>query len=244
MEDDLREPFLSDDKDDFQIDSDIDKEIKQKMRNGFITKTFGIIFYQICLTTIIVLFGLFNNTFKNILLTSTFLYITSFITAIVLVLLPLCAPDIYKRVPLNYIILTFFTISYSYLIAVFTCLYTPQSVLTTLFLALVIVGSLILYTMKAKEDFTTMGGILCVFLALLILSSLILILIPVPFLYLIYNILGLVLFSFYLIFDVQLLVGDKKMKLTEDDYILAAINIYLDVVYIFVKLLQMCGDNN
>ena len=244
MEDDIRDPLLSSDKDDFQINPDIDKEISQKMRNGFIAKVFGIIFYQICITAIIVLLGLFSNSFKSILLKSTALYIIFSIATIVLVLLPLCIRDAFTRVPLNYIILTLFTISYSYLIAVLTCLYTPQSVLTTLFLTLVIVGSLVLYAMKTKEDFSTMGGMLCVFLVLLILSSLILILIPIPFLYLIYNILGLILFSFYLIFDVQLLVGDRKNKFTEDDYILAAMNIYLDIVYIFVKLLQMFGDRN
>ena len=243
-EEDIREPFLSSDKDDFQIDSDIDKQISQKMRSGFIVKVFGIIFYQICITAIVISLGLFNNSFTNILLKSSALYITCFISTFVLVLLPLCVPGAFNKVPLNYIILTLFTLSYSYLLAVLTCLYKPQSVLTTLFLTLVVVGALILYAMKTKEDFSTCGGMLCVFLILLILSSLILIFIPVPFLYLIYNILGLVLFSFYLIFDVQLLMGDRKVKFTEDDYILAAMSIYLDIVYIFVKLLQLFGDHN
>lgn len=236
MIDDVNQPLLDYEK---NLDEDIDKSINQKIRNGFICKVFGIILYQLIITTIVVLFGLFNETFKYLLLKSTALYLICLIASFVLILLPLCYRNVYSSVPQNYIVLTLFTLCFSYLIAAITCVYSPQNVLAVLFLTILIVGALIIYALKTKEDFTVMGGMLCVFLILLIASSLILILIPIPFLYLLYDIAGLIIFSFYIVFDVQLLVGDSSNKFSEDDYILAAMNIYLDVINIFIKLLSL-----
>jgi FtsH-binding integral membrane protein len=52
------------------------------------------------------------------------------------------------------------------------------------------------------------------------------------------------IFSLYLIYDVQLVAGDKQKKFSEDDYILAALNIYLDIIGIFIQLLQFFGTRN
>ncbi len=35
---------------------------------------------------------------------------------------------------------------------------------------------------------------------------------------------------------------NKKFKYSEDDYIIAAINIYLDIILIFLKILELFGD--
>ena len=187
-------------------------------------------------------FGLFNSTFKHLLLTTTSLYIICIIGTFVLILLPLCFKDIFSRVPTNYIVLTLFTFCFSYIIAVYTCLFRPRSVLVVLILTILIVGVLIIYAISTKKDFTFMGGMLCVSLILLIFSSLILIFFPIPFLQLLYDIIGLIIFSLYLIFDVQLLVGDRGNKFSEDEYILAAMNIYLDIINIFIKLLSIFGE--
>jgi len=55
---------------------------------------------------------------------------------------------------------------------------------------------------------------------------------------------SLLLFSVYLIYDIQLIAGGehKRMnQLSSDDYILAAINIYLDILVIFLELLRLIG---
>ena len=55
---------------------------------------------------------------------------------------------------------------------------------------------------------------------------------------------GLIIFCIYLIYDVQLLIGNSEKKFSEDDYILAAINIYLDIIAIFIRLLEIIGSKN
>ena len=40
------------------------------------------------------------------------------------------------------------------------------------------------------------------------------------------------------------LLETVKKKFSEDDYILAAINIYLDIIAIFIRLLEIIGSKN
>lgn len=240
MIDDAEQPLLDNEKN-IDVDEDLDKEINRKIRNGFISKVLGIIFYQLIITTIVISLALFNNNFKHLLLTSTFLYVISIIATFVIVLLPICYKDVFRSVPTNYILLTIFTLCLSYIVAIFTCQFTPRSVLVILGLTIIIVGGLTIYALTTKNDFTFLGGMLCVCLLTLIFSGLILIFFPIPFLYLLYDIGGLIIFSIYLIFDIQLLVGDRGIKFSEDEYMLAAMNIYLDIINIFIKLLSIFG---
>ena len=50
-----------------------------------------------------------------------------------------------------------------------------------------------------------------------------------------------VLFSLYLIYDLQLIMGGKTYALSPDDYVAASLSIYLDVVNIFLALLTIIG---
>lgn len=50
-----------------------------------------------------------------------------------------------------------------------------------------------------------------------------------------------VLFTFFLIYDIQKLMGNRRRAYSPDDYIIASLNIYLDIVQIFLNLLQIIG---
>ena len=50
-----------------------------------------------------------------------------------------------------------------------------------------------------------------------------------------------VLFSLYLIYDLQMIMGGKTYSLSPDDYVAASLSIYLDVVNIFLALLTIIG---
>ena len=238
--DDINEPFLNY-KDDEANDAD-DYKIREHIRNGFISKVYGIITYQIVITAIVVYFAFISSSFQELLLKSVSMYYLCTFLSLFCVLLPLCSPNIYQKVPMNYIILTIFTLSYSWLIAMVCCLYTFRSVMIAIFLTFVTVLSLTIYAWRTKKDFTVCGGTLFVCLILLIFSSIIFIFLPIPLSNLIFTYISLVLFSIYLIYDTQLLIGKGRVKFSEDDYILAAINIYLDVIILFLKILQIFGE--
>ena len=54
------------------------------------------------------------------------------------------------------------------------------------------------------------------------------------------DILGVILFSFYIIYDTQMIMGgNHKHKHEIDTYILASLDLYLDVINIFLLLLDL-----
>jgi protein lifeguard len=50
-----------------------------------------------------------------------------------------------------------------------------------------------------------------------------------------------ILFTVFLIYDLQLLMGGRGREFDPDMYVIAALNIYLDVIQIFLNVLQIIG---
>ena len=245
MENDIKEPFIQY-KDEEDQNDEIEREIAKKIREGFVAKVFGIVLYQVFVTSLVVCLGLFNSTFQQFLLDSYFSFYFSLITFIVLIVVSIKNPEIYKKVPTNYILLTALTLSFSFLLAEVTCQYTPSSVLFALILTMITVATLTIYSMKVDKDLTVVGGTLFVTLALLIFASIFSIFVFIPIVYLIIIVFCLVITSIYLIYDIQLLIGNRdnrRFQFSEDDYIIAAIFIYLDIIRIFEYILALVGKN-
>ena len=202
---DYNEPLFNNENEDKENFGDIDNEIKSSIREGFISKVFGIVAYQMIILFTFVFFGYTFPTLRLWLLTSRLMLDISLIISIILLLLPIASPNIFRKVPLNYIILTIFTLSYSWWIAAFVVIYTKQTVLLALFLTIVLTISLSIYAIKTNNDITILGGTLFSSLILFIITGIIFMFISIP----LFNILsiygGLVLFSIYLIYDIQLI---------------------------------------
>lgn len=47
------------------------------------------------------------------------------------------------------------------------------------------------------------------------------------------------LFGVYLIYDTQLIVGGHKHSLEVDDYIIAALTLYIDIISLFLQILEL-----
>ena len=59
-----------------------------------------------------------------------------------------------------------------------------------------------------------------------------------------YGTVGALVFSLYLVYDTQLMLGGKhKYALSPEEYIFAALNIYLDVVQLFMYILMIVGGS-
>ncbi|KAG8508417.1 Protein lifeguard 2, partial [Galemys pyrenaicus] len=102
---------------------------------------------------------------------------------------------------------------------------------------------LTLFALQTKWDFTLLNGALFVLLCVLIIYGILLLFIQSYWLHLIYAGLGTVLFSLYLVMDIQLMVGGRHhhSDLNPEEYIFAALNIYLDIINLFLFILQLIG---
>ena len=62
-----------------------------------------------------------------------------------------------------------------------------------------------------------------------------------PVTYTIYSGLVALLFSLFLVYDTQQIMGGKKYAISPEEHVYAAVQLYVDVVYIFLAILQMGG---
>ncbi|PAV75344.1 hypothetical protein WR25_14832 [Diploscapter pachys] len=65
----------------------------------------------------------------------------------------------------------------------------------------------------------------------------------VRWMFMIYALLASILFMMYLAIDVQMLMGGRKFELSPEDHIFAAVQIFIDIVYIFWMILHLLGGS-
>jgi len=103
---------------------------------------------------------------------------------------------------------------------------------------------LTMFAFQTKWDFTVMGGALFVAVIILMIFGIVAIFIPGKTITLIYASCGALLFSLYLIYDTQLMMGGKhKYSISPEEYIFAALNLYVDIVNIFLHILEIIGES-
>jgi FtsH-binding integral membrane protein len=96
------------------------------------------------------------------------------------------------------------------------------------------------YALITKEDFTIKWGLIVVVAFSMLLLAIFGLFWPTSsFLYTFYCWLGVVLFGIYLIIDTQMILGGKRIQLTVDEYVAAAMLLYIDIIQIFLYILSM-----
>ena len=123
--------------------------------------------------------------------------------------------------------------------------YDPRSVATAAVMTAAVTISLTAYAFSDKsKDFTIMGGMRFMFFGILIASIFVSFIISSPILKTMLSSGLAVIYGIYLIIDTQLIVGNKGLSLEIDDYIFGAMMLYLDIIQLFIKILEIFGKND
>lgn len=107
-----------------------------------------------------------------------------------------------------------------------------------------------IFAIQTKFDFTSSMCtmiILCLTLAFLgfgLACLIVSLFTRAPILQAVYGGLGACLMAIFLAVDTQMLMGNKRLKFSEEDYVNAALQIYLDICQMFLYLLQLIGAVN
>ncbi|KNC24801.1 hypothetical protein FF38_00990 [Lucilia cuprina] len=156
-----------------------------------------------------------------------------------------CCPQVRRKMPANYICLAIFTLAKGFLLGVVSSIYDPMTVLTAVGITAAVCFALTLFAMQTKWDFTVMGGFLLVVLVMFLIFSLFMFFFQTHVMKLIYCSLGVLIFSLYLLYDTQLMLGGKhQYSVSPDEYVFAALNLYLDIVQIFMYILGLLGSRD
>ena len=226
-----------------EIFNDEDAIITYSIRRGFIIKTYGILLTQLIITSgfICLSFVPSINTYMRdavkgysaffICFLSLFLIVTIFVCVMFS-----CFRDRARRFPINYILLLSFTLCMSFYCTIFCALFDPQDVIVAAIVTTAATIGLTIYAIKTKEDFSYLGGLLFCFIFIVACT--------IGFFFwvqllAIWIALGVLVYSLYIIYDTQLIIGNVGIEYNIDDYCFAALNLYIDIIYLFLRILQL-----
>ncbi|XP_024371886.1 BI1-like protein [Physcomitrium patens] len=209
---------------------------ENELRWGFIRKVYGILSVQVLLTTVISAFVVSTPPVVEFFLSNIWvLLLTSFAPLILM-----CPLYYYhQQHPVNLVLLGLFTATISLTVGISSALTKEYIVLEALLLTAAVVLSLTAYTHWASRkghDFSFLGPILFASLVILVLFGLIQAFFPLgPVSHMIYGGLSALIFSTYIVYDTDNLIK----RYSYDEYIWASVALYLDIVNLFLALLEI-----
>eukprot|EP00475_Leptophrys_vorax_P002997 TRINITY_DN11722_c0_g1_i1.p1 TRINITY_DN11722_c0_g1~~TRINITY_DN11722_c0_g1_i1.p1 ORF type:complete len:250 (-),score=1.98 TRINITY_DN11722_c0_g1_i1:137-886(-) len=206
------------------------------LRWAFVRKVYGILSFQLLLTFAVATVVVTVDSVRLTVLHSPLLVISSFILPFILI----CALSAYHQShPTNLVLLTLFSLCFSVSLGC-SCAYAPAPiVLEALLLTAVVVVSLTLFTFWAASrgyEFGWLGPALFASLSVLVLAMIVQLFFPFGSIgHAIISTIGTILFSLYIVYDTESLLR----RFSYDEYIWASLNLYLDILNLFMFLLDL-----
>jgi len=220
-----------------EVFSDTFVQSKVSLRLGFIRKVYGILSAQLLLTTAVGGLFMYNESAKAFVQSSpNLLYLGCFASFGLIIAL-----HIYKnQTPINFYLLSAFTLVEAYTVGFIVTLYDSAVVLQAFGLTMATVIALTVYTFQSKRDFSSWKAGLFSMLWILILCSFMTMFFQVEAVQTVMAGVGALLFAGFIIFDTHMLME----KLSPEEYIIGAINLYLDILNLFLEILKLMAKNN
>lgn len=217
----------------------IDASISERLR--FIRNVYTILSVQLLATLAIVLLCSLHAGAKVWVQSHLGAFYAAIALSFFFMCILLCFTSVRKQAPLNLVLLGAFTLCEGYMLGVVSSLYQTTSVLQAIGITAFITVGLTVYTFTSKRDFSKWGMPLFVILMVFVLGGFLRLFLPsTPFLDTVWAVIGALLFSAYIVFDTFQLIA----VLNTDEYIEGAIQIYLDIINLFLYILQIFGKRD
>ncbi|XP_011882511.1 PREDICTED: protein lifeguard 1-like [Vollenhovia emeryi] len=212
------------------------------IRNGFIRKVYSILMCQLVITLGMITLFLYHGPTQRWVQQHREMFWIAFAVMIVVLICIVCCTNVRRKAPMNFIFLFIFTLAEAFLLSAAASTYKSEEVMLAVGITAVVCLGLTLFAFQTKIDFTGMHTVLFVAVLILLLFGIIAIFWQGRVITIVYASLGALVFSMYLIYDTQMMIGGKhKYSLSPEEYIFAALNLYIDVVNIFLYILTIIG---
>ncbi|XP_068163379.1 protein lifeguard 4 [Antennarius striatus] len=217
--------------DDFNYGTNVSTASVQ-VRMDFLRKVYSLLSLQILLTTATSALFMFSDTIKEFVHSTPAVVLVSALGSLVLLLVL----AVYRHQhPVNLYLLLSFTLLEAGSVATAVTFYDYSTVLQALFLTCAVFAGLTAYTFQSKRDFSKMGAGLFSCLWILIIASFMRLFFNSDSTELVMAGAGALLFCGFIIYDTHLLMK----QLSPEEHILASINLYLDIVNLFLHILRV-----
>ncbi|KAM3335684.1 hypothetical protein ACQJBY_029901 [Aegilops geniculata] len=210
-----------------------------ELRWALIRKIYVVLCLQLLLTAAVAVVFVRVHSIPRFFV-SSYAGLGLYVFVLVFPFIVLCPLSIYRQKhPVNLLLLGVFTVAISLSVGL-TCAFTSGKVILQAgILTIVVVLSLTAYTFWAArrgKDFSFLGPFLFASLMILLVFAFIQIFFPLGKLsHMIYGALAALIFSGYIVYDTGSII--KRYKY--DEYVWAAVTLYLDIINLFLGLLTL-----
>lgn len=218
------------------------------VRRGFVRKVYGILIVQLLWTVLIATpFQFVGNKW---LASNHWLQTLALVMGLGVICALSCCRDAARTWPTNEILLLAFTTCQGIVVGFVCAHFSWQSVILAMGITLVVFLVLTAYATFTETDFTGYGIYLIVALGVFVSWSFAILFllmagVALPWTLLIFDLCGVLLFSMFVVYDTQLILGGKhEHQFTIDDYVIAALTLYLDIINLFMHLLRLVGESD
>ncbi|BFZ62959.1 hypothetical protein YB2330_004071 [Saitoella coloradoensis] len=208
------------------------------IRMAFVRKVYSILFAQLALTSSVGAFFMFCKPVQAWIHQNQWMMFLSLFGTIGMMLALFWKRHSY---PANFYLLGGFTLLEAYAVGNIVTYYDTIIVLEATIITAGLFLGLTLFTMQSKWDFSGMGPYLFTGLWMLIISGFVGMFFPHNGVFeIVYAVVGALIFSAYIIYDTYLIMN----KLSVEEYIVAAISLYLDIINLFLNILRILNSQN
>ncbi|CAG9771858.1 unnamed protein product [Ceutorhynchus assimilis] len=212
------------------------------IRHAFVQKVFTILFAQLSITTALNLLALFHKPTGDFIRETTYMSYIMMAIFFTTYLALICIKSLRRKFPVNYIFLFLLTISMSYLTAFMTVRYETKIVVSAVGTTMLICFIVSLLACQTWFDITKWTFIIAIASIIVMVFGLIAMIMSIfgyKIIWMIYCGLVVLLCSVFLLYDMQCILGGRRIELSPEEYIYGALNLYIDIIYIFWYLLQL-----
>jgi len=202
---------------------------------------------QLLVTGAVMALFMYVRPIKSYVQDNPWLMFASWGVAFACIIVLACCGDVRRKSPGNFICLAVFTVCESFMLGTIATFYSTDAVLMAVGTTAAVTLALTLFAFQTKIDFTGCGAVLLCVLVIFVISGIFLSIFGIRdsrAANIGYSAVGCLIFSLYLIYDTQIMLGGKhKYSLSPEEYIFAALNLYLDIINLFLYLLSIFGNS-
>ncbi|XP_037542281.1 protein lifeguard 3-like [Nematolebias whitei] len=215
------------------------------VRHAFIRKVYFILTVQLAVTFSVISVFTFVDSVRLFVISYPVIYWTSYVVFLLVYCILICCKEPRRRFPLNLVLLGIFTVAFSYMAGTISSYYETKAVFLAMGITAIVCIAVTVFCFQTKVDFTSCGGFLCIASVLLmiigIVTAVVLSFQYVPWLHMLYAAIGAIIYTLFLVYNTQLLIGNRELAISPEEYIYGALSLYVDIMNIFLFILQISG---
>ncbi|XP_057707841.1 protein lifeguard 3-like [Corythoichthys intestinalis] len=216
------------------------------VRHAFIRKVYLILAAQLTVTFSVVAVFTFVDPVKMFVIRYPGIYWASLVVYFMVYCILLCCKEPRRRFPWNLVLLGVFTVALSYMSGTISSYYETKAVFLAMGITAVVCITVTVFCFQTKVDFTSCGGFLSIAAILLAIigavTAIVLFFHYVPWLHMLYAAIGAIIYTLFLVYNTQLLIGNRELAISPEEYVYGALSLYIDIVHIFLFILQISGS--